>query len=77
MVSVLRRHGESNASVAESGLEAIINLAYDAGNNTKLGACDACAGGGELVSLCLSVGCTVYSEWEAFVASIAICACRM
>ena len=44
VVSVLRRHGESNASVAEQGLEAIRNLAANAGNNTKLGACDACAG---------------------------------
>ena len=44
VVSVLRRHGESNASVAEPGLRAIANLAADAENRTKLGACDACAG---------------------------------
>ena len=44
VVSVLRRHGESNASVAEQGLWAIANLTADAGNNTKLGACDGCAG---------------------------------
>ena len=44
VVSVLRRHGESNASVAEPGLEAITNLASNAGNKTKLGVWDACAG---------------------------------
>ena len=44
MVSVLRRHGESTADVAEGGLSAINNLAIDAGNRTKLGECDACAG---------------------------------
>ena len=44
VVSVLRRHGESNASLAEQGLWAIANLADDDGNNTKLGACDGCAG---------------------------------
>ena len=44
VVSVLRRHGDSNASVAEQGLWAIKNLADDAGNRTKLGACDGCAG---------------------------------
>ena len=44
VVSVLRRHGESTASVAEAGLRAIVNLAVDDENKTKLGECDACAG---------------------------------
>ena len=44
VVSVLRRHAESTADAAEGGLSAISSLAEDAGNRTKLGECDACAG---------------------------------
>ena len=43
-MSVLRRHGESTASVAKPGLWAIKVLAVDDENKTKLGECDACAG---------------------------------
>ena len=65
VVSVLRRHGESNASVAEQGLRAIENLAADDGNNTKLGACDACAGLWRWVLIIVFVSwCVVYSVWK-------------
>ena len=41
---VLRSHGEANAEVAEKGLAAIVNLARDDANNTRLGEAGACEG---------------------------------
>ena len=44
VLSMVQCHGESNAAVAEHGLGAIVNLAFDDANSTKLGEGGACTG---------------------------------